>query len=310
MDFQYKNLETEKINSETSMIDLCNTLEILQLINQEDAKVAEAVQGAIPQITKAVDVAYAVLKQGGHMIYLGAGTSGRLGVLDASECVPTYGVEPELVQGYIAGGDKALRTAIEGCEDDRNLGEELIDKCKVTEKDVVVGISASGSASFVVAALEKAKKAGAITVAIVNNQDSIVKNVADISIEVITGPEVISGSTRMKAGTAQKMVLNMLSTAVMIKLGKVYKNMMVDLKATNKKLEDRAKRIFMDVTGKDQEIAEKYLKASQMDTKLAIMMCLSKLEKQEAQEALESCEGSLRKALSKVVVSTTERREV
>lgn len=309
MGFQYKNLDTEKINSETSMIDRCNTSEILHLINQEDAKVSEAVREAIPQIAQAVDVAYEVLKKGGHIIYLGAGTSGRLGVLDASECVPTYGVEPDLVQGYIAGGDKALRTAIEGCEDDRNLGEELIENCNITGKDIVVGISASGSASFVIAALERAKQKGAVTVAIVNNKNSIMSKVADIGIEVITGPEVISGSTRMKAGTAQKMVLNMLSTAVMIKSGKVYKNMMVDLKATNRKLEDRAKRIFMDATGENQEIAEKYLKASEMDTKLAIMMCLSKLEKQEAQEALDSCDGFLREALHKVVVSTTERRE-
>lgn len=295
----YKNLETEKINPRTKEIDSCNTEEILLLINQEDARVAEAVKKAIPQIAMAVDAAYKSLKQGGHLIYLGAGTSGRLGVLDASECVPTYGVEPDVVQGYIAGGDKALRIPVEGCEDSVELGEKLIADHKVTGKDVVVGISASGTAPFVGAALAKAKEIGAVTVAIVNNPDTRLKEMVDICIEAVTGPEVISGSTRMKAGTAQKMILNMLSTSAMIKLGRVYKNWMVDLRASNVKLEDRAKRIFCDVTGKSIQEAGQYLEASGMDTKLAIMMCLSGLGKEAAEECLESCDGFLREALKK-----------
>lgn len=293
----YKNLETEKVNPRTREIDLCDTVEMLHLINREDARVAEAVKAAIPQIAKAVDAAHNALKQGGHMIYLGAGTSGRLGVLDASECVPTYGVEPDLVQGFIAGGDKALRTAVEGCEDSRQLGEALIVEKGITGGDVVVGISASGTAPFVDAALAKAREIGAVTVAIVNNPDSGLKKSADICIEALTGPEVVSGSTRMKAGTAQKMILNMLSTGVMIKMGRVYKNWMVDLKASNIKLEDRARRIFCDVTGKGVQEAEQYLKAAGMDTKLAIMMCLSGLGKDEAQERLRSCNGFLKQAL-------------
>lgn len=293
----YENLETEKINPRTKEIDSCSTEEILCLINQEDAKVADAVKRAIPQISLAVDTAHKSLKQGGHIIYLGAGTSGRLGVLDASECVPTYGVAPDLIQGYIAGGDRALRTPVEGCEDSREQGEQLIVDTKVTCNDMVVGISASGTAPFVRAALMKAKEVGAVTVAIVNNPCSPLKEEADICIEALTGPEVISGSTRMKAGTAQKMVLNMISTGAMIKLGRVYKNWMVDLQASNKKLEERAKRIFCDVTGKNSQAAGYYLEASGMDTKLAIMMCLSGMDKKAAEECLESCNGFLKEAL-------------
>ena len=297
MDSYYAYLETEKVNQETTHIDQCSTREILQLINREDASVAKAVNRALPQIAAAGDTAYLALKRGGHLLYIGAGTSGRLGVLDASECVPTFGVEPDLVQGCIAGGDRALRTAIEGCEDDAALGKMQIAGCGVTAKDVVVGISASGSAPFVIGALSEARKRGAATVAVVNNVYSRMKEVSDICIEAVTGPEVISGSTRMKAGTAQKMILNMLSTAVMIKLGKVYGNMMVDLKASNKKLEDRAERIFCSVTGRSMEEAQRYLEASGKDTKLAIMMCLSGLGREEAKDALDGCGGFLRNAL-------------
>ena len=293
----YQSLETEKVNPRTKEIDSCSTEEMLHLINQEDATVADAVKKAISQIALAVDAAYKALKQGGHIIYLGAGTSGRLGVLDASECVPTYGVSPDMVQGYIAGGDKALRTPVEGSEDSREQGEQLIVDNQVTEKDVVVGISASGTAPFVRAALLKAKEMGAVTVAIVNNPNSPVKDEADICIEAVTGPEVISGSTRMKAGTAEKMILNMLSTGTMIKLGRVYKNWMVDLQASNMKLKERAKRIFCDVTGKDVQDAETYLEEAGMDTKLAIMMCLSGLDKNNAEIRLKQCGGFLKEAL-------------
>lgn len=293
----YKNLETEKVNPRTTEIDSCSTEEMLYLINQEDSMVAGAVQKAIPEIAMAVEAAYQAIRQGGHMIYVGAGTSGRLGILDASECVPTYGVEPDLIQGYIAGGDKALRTPVEGCEDSKEQGEQLIVNNHITSKDVVVGISASGTASFVRAALQKAKEIGAVTVAITNNHGSPLKEVADICIEAVTGAEAVSGSTRMKAGTAQKLVLNMLSTGTMIKLGRVYKNWMVDLQATNIKLKERAKRIFCDITGRSSEEAERYLEASGMDTKLAIMMCLSGLDKETAQQRLTACDGFLREAL-------------
>lgn len=293
----YKNLETEKVNPRTTEIDSCSTQEMLYLINQEDSKVAEAVEKAIPEIAMAVDAAHKAIKQGGHLIYVGAGTSGRLGILDASECVPTYGVEPDLVQGYIAGGDRALRTPVEGCEDSKEQGEQLIVDNHITDKDVVVGISASGTASFVRAALQKAKEIGAVTVAITNNHSSPLKEAADICIEAVTGAEAVSGSTRMKAGTAQKLVLNMLSTGTMIKLGRVYKNWMVDLQATNIKLKERAKRIFCDITGRSSEEAERYLEASGMDTKLAIMMCLSGLDKETAQQRLTACDGFLREAL-------------
>lgn len=293
----YKNLETEKVNPRTTEIDSCSTEEMLYLINQEDSTVAGAVQKAIPEIAMAVEAAYQAIKQGGHMIYVGAGTSGRLGILDASECVPTYGVDPDLIQGYIAGGDKALRTPVEGCEDSKEQGEQLIADNHITSKDVVVGISASGTASFVRAALQKSKELGAITVAITNNYGSPLKEVADICIEAVTGAEAVSGSTRMKAGTAQKLVLNMLSTGTMIKLGRVYKNWMVDLQATNIKLKERAKRIFCDITGRSSQEAERYLEASGMDTKLAVMMCLSGLNKETAEKRLNSCNGFLREAL-------------
>ncbi len=295
----YSGLETEKINQRTQDIDLCSTLEIVSLINAEDATVAGAVKEVLPRVAEAVDLCYAALKKGGRVLYVGAGTSGRLGVLDASECVPTFGVEPEMVQGYIAGGDKAIRTPAEGCEDNEQLGRQQVRDLKVSEKDVVIGISASGSAAYVIGALKEAAQCGAGAIAIVNNKGSRVGEYADICIEAVTGPEVISGSTRMKAGTAQKMILNMISTASMIKLGKVYGNLMIDLKASNKKLEDRAKRLFCKATGHSKEEAEKYLKEADMDTKLAIMMCLSGLSKDKAQALLEGCDGLLRSALDK-----------
>ncbi|MBD5460820.1 MAG: N-acetylmuramic acid 6-phosphate etherase [Lachnospiraceae bacterium] len=295
----YSGMETEKLNPLTQNIDLCSVQEIVTMINREDAKVADAVKEAIPQISEAVERIYKALKGGGHLLYMGAGTSGRLGVLDASECMPTFGVEKDLVQGCIAGGDVALRFPIEGCEDDAELGKKQIEIFEIGEKDVVVGISASGRAPFVIGAMERAREVGAQTVAVVNNPESKIKEYVDVCIEAVTGPEVISGSTRMKAGTAQKMILNMLSTATMIKLGKVYGNLMVDLKASNKKLEDRAERIFCKATGKSREVANRYLKDSGMNSKVAILMCLSDLNRKEAEDMLEQSDGFLRVALGK-----------
>ncbi len=244
------NLITEKVNQNTKNIDECSTREILELINEEDCGVPYAVKEEIPNIIKAVDILYESLKNGGKMVYMGAGTSGRLGVLDASECPPTFGTDPELVQGYIAGGDVALRTAVEGCEDNEDLGRQQIIECNIKEGDVVIGITASGSAPYVIGGMKQGKESGAKTIAVVNNKDSKLKPICDICIAPVVGPEVIIGSTRMKAGTAQKLVLNMLTTSTMIKLGKVYGNMMVDLKATNNKLNERALRIIKTTTGR------------------------------------------------------------
>lgn len=300
MEDYYSAMETEKLNQHTINIDLCSTWEIVTMINREDATVAAAVKAALPQICEAVERIYESLKKGGHLFYIGAGTSGRLGILDASECIPTFGVEKDMVQGYIAGGDTALRTAIERCEDSAQMGIDQIRACEIDKNDVVVGISASGSAFFVIGAMEEARKLGAGTIAVVNNAESKIKDYVDICIEAVTGPEVISGSTRMKAGTAQKMILNMLSTATMIKLGKVYGNLMVDLKATNRKLEDRAERIFCRITGRSKEEAKKYLRAADNDTKTAILMCLSGLDKKETEDTLAECDGFLRLALEKI----------
>ncbi len=295
----YEDLQTEQLNERTLHIDECSTEEMLRLINQEDATAADAVREAIPQIARTVDAAAEALRYGGHMIYLGAGTSGRLGVLDASECTPTFGVSPELVQGYIAGGDRALRMSAEDCEDSAEAGEKLIRDCMVSDRDIVIGISASGTAAFVRGALQLAGKLGAVTVAVVNNRDTILKDCVQICIESVTGPEVISGSTRMKAGTADKMILNMISTGTMIRLGRVYGNRMVDLHASNNKLRARAERIFCDVTGQSAQQAGYYLEEAEMDTKLAIMMCLSGLEKTQARAILDSCGGFLKEALEK-----------
>ena len=260
MEQRYEQLETEKRNERTEHIDECTTLEILELINVEDGKVAKAVEKALPQIVDAVEVICSRFEKGGHLIYIGAGTSGRLGILDAAECIPTFGVSPEIVQGYIAGGDRALRTPVEGCEDDGSLGRRIIIEHQIGANDTVVGISASGSARFVIEALQEAKDRNAATVAVVNASNSPLAAEADVSIEVITGPEVVSGSTRMKAGTAQKLVLNMISTVSMIRLGHVHGSRMVDMQLTNKKLVDRGTRMIMEETGiEDYDLARKLL---------------------------------------------------
>ncbi|WP_281533148.1 N-acetylmuramic acid 6-phosphate etherase [Anaerocolumna aminovalerica] len=291
------NLITEKVNQNTKNIDECSTREILELINEEDCGVPYAVKEEIPNIIKAVDILYESLKNGGKMVYMGAGTSGRLGVLDASECPPTFGTDPELVQGYIAGGDVALRTAVEGCEDNEDLGRQQIIECNIKEGDVVIGITASGSAPYVIGGMKQGKESGAKTIAVVNNKDSKLKPICDICIAPVVGPEVIIGSTRMKAGTAQKLVLNMLTTSTMIKLGKVYGNMMVDLKATNNKLNERALRIIKTTTGVDDETAKEYLVKANKNTKTAILMILSGYSLEEAEQLLQENEGYLKRAL-------------
>lgn len=294
-------LTTEAVNPDTLMIDECTTEEMIQLVNQQDALVPAAIAEEIPQIAKAVDILHHRLSNGGRMFYIGAGTSGRLGVLDASECPPTFGTDPSLVQGHIAGGDIALRTAVEGCEDDADGGIALIESIGVTDKDVLVGISASGSANFVIAALAKAKELGAATIGVCNNKGSKFEPIVDVCISPVVGPEVISGSTRLKAGTAQKLVLNMLTTCTMVKLGKTYNNLMVDLKASNIKLVDRSIRIIMNTTGVEASTAAETLEKASMNCKLAIMMIKTGLEAQEAERALNANGGHLKQAIASLV---------
>ncbi|OPH59767.1 N-acetylmuramic acid 6-phosphate etherase [Paenibacillus ferrarius] len=298
MDEYLSGLTTEEINENTLTIDECTTEQMLRLMNEQDAKVPNAVAAEIPQIMKAVDILHQVLKNGGRMFYVGAGSSGRLGVLDASECPPTFGIDPLLVQGHIAGGDGALRTAVEGFEDNAEEGVALIERCGVTDKDAVIGITASGSAQFVIAGLKKARELGAATIGVVNNKDSKLVAVCDVCIAPVVGPEVIMGSTRLKAGTAQKLVLNMLTTCTMVKLGKTYNNLMVDMKASNIKLYDRSVRIIKIATGVEDSVAISYLEKASMNCKLAIMMIKTGMEAQEAEQALNQCDGSLKKAIS------------
>lgn len=293
-------LTTEAVNEDTAAIDECSTEEILKLINREDQKVALAVEQEIPYIAEAVDIIYPLLKKGGRMIYVGAGTSGRLGVLDASECPPTYGTEPEMVQGFIAGGDVALRSAVEGCEDDAEAGMQLMIDCNICENDAVIGITASGSAAYVRGALSKARELGAATIGVTNNKESDFGEYCDVCIAPVCGPEVISGSTRMKSGTSQKLVLNMLTTSVMVKLGKVYGNRMVDLRASNKKLNKRSIRMICEITGADEQTATEWLDKSGRSTKLAIMCILSGCEVDEAKALLEENGGYLKKALNNI----------
>ncbi|MBB6669080.1 N-acetylmuramic acid 6-phosphate etherase [Cohnella nanjingensis] len=297
MNDDFAGLTTERINEETLAIDECTTEQMLQLLHREDAKVPAAVAAEIPQIGKAVDVLHRVLRQGGRMFYIGAGTSGRIGVLDASECPPTFGTEPWQVQGHIAGGDAALRLAVEGAEDDAEAGAALIDRCGVTERDAVIGISASGCAAFVVAGVRRAAEIGAATVGVVNNKRSKLEEVCDICIAPIVGPEVIMGSTRLKAGTAQKLVLNMLTTCTMVKLGKTYDNLMVDLHASNRKLRDRALRILTAATGVDADTAAEALERASMNSKMAIMMLKTGLDAEEAERTLAGADGNLKAAI-------------
>lgn len=276
----YTQLVTEGVNLDTKEIDLCSTEEILRLIHAEDGKIVPAVGQVLPELAQAVDLAVEGMRRGGRLIYMGAGTSGRLGVLDASECPPTFGTTPDKVVGVIAGGDRALRTPIEGAEDNEEQGASEIDRLKVGPNDTVVGITASGNAPYVLGAIRRAKELGASTVALCNARPGTVIDLADVAIVPVVGPEVIMGSTRMKAGTADKMVLNMLSTTVMIRLGKVYKNLMVDLAATNKKLRDRAVRIIMEAVGVSRQEAEEALRKSDGALKpaLLILLCGCSLE--------------------------------
>lgn len=294
---ELERLVSEGRNPRTMDIDLLGTEDLLVRINDEDALVAPAVRAEIPAIAAAVDKIVAAFQAGGRLLYSGAGTSGRLGVLDASECPPTFSVPPEMVVGIIAGGNYALTNAVEGAEDDAQMGAADLAAQNVTDKDVVVGIAVSGRTPYVLGALAEAKRRGAATVALTCNPGSPVANAAEISIAPVVGPEVVTGSTRLKSGTAQKLVLNMLTTASMIRTGRTYENLMVDLSATNLKLEARAQRIVMQATGASPEAAAEALAASGRDVKIAILTLLTGRDVVEAKATLAQAGGVLRKAL-------------
>jgi len=299
---EIKTLQTENRNQSTINIDSVSTIEMLQMINNEDKKVALAVEKEIENISKAVDIIVEKLHNGGRLIYIGAGTSGRIAILDASECPPTYGTDPDLVQAFIAGGDKAIVRSIEGAEDDSELGANELKAIDFNCKDVLIGIAASGRTPYVLGAIDYAVSVGAVTIGISNNPDSILDKACDISICPVTGPEAVTGSTRMKAGTSQKLVLNMISTGVMIKYGKVYENLMVDVKASNDKLYERSKNIVVEATGISVSEAEEVLKETNYNCKLAIFMIISKLNIDEAKRILDENKGYIREALKNIEV--------
>ncbi len=288
---------TERQNLNTQQIDRLDTLAILTAINAEDRTVAEAVAAALPAIARAVDAVAERLRGGGRLFYVGAGTSGRLGILDASECPPTYGTPPELVQAIIAGGENAMFDAVEFVEDDEVAGADDLTARNVNAQDAVVGIAASGRTPYVLGALRSARELGAITIGLSNNAPAPVLDAADIAIPVVTGPEVITGSTRMKAGTAQKLVLNMISTGAMIKLGKVYGNLMVDVQVRNDKLLQRARRIVAQVGKVDDAQAADLLALAENDVKTAIVMARRSVDASEAHALLAKADGFLRRVI-------------
>ncbi|UUC41667.1 N-acetylmuramic acid 6-phosphate etherase [Clostridioides difficile] len=295
-----ENLVTEGRNKNTLQIDKEDTLGIIELINNEDKTVAYAVEEQKESIAKAVNIIVDRMKQGGRLFYIGAGTSGRIGILDATECPPTYGVDFELVQAIIAGGNQAIFKAVEGAEDDKELGKQDIIDRGVTSKDVICGIAASGRTPYVIGAMEYAKELGCAVLSITMNPNSEMSKKADLPINIIVGAEVIMGSTRMKSGTAQKMVCNMLTTASMVKMGKVYSNLMVDVKTSNEKLVERAKRIIMIATNVEYDVAEKFLEEADNSVKLAIFMIKSGLDKDSAKNILDRQEGYISKALKSI----------
>lgn len=297
MNNNLNNLITETVNKNSKNIDRVNTKKIIEIINNEDKKVAFAVEKEKEKIAAAVDLITESIRNGGRLIYLGAGTSGRLGILDASECPPTYGVSSELVQGLIAGGEKAIRNSVENAEDSKAEARSQLEAISFNKNDFLVGIAASGTTPYVVGGLEYAKSLGAKTAALSCNPESKIAQVAEVSIAPVVGPEVITGSTRMKAGTAQKMVLNILSTSVMIKLGKVYKNYMVDLQVKNNKLAERAKNMVMELSEVSSQKAEKYLEKTDYNVKLTIMMLKTGLEKKIAIKELKKYKGRLADAI-------------
>lgn len=290
-------LTTEEFNPKSQRLDEMSIREILNTMNDEDQTIALAVHRVIPAIEETIEKVVAAFKNGGRLIYIGAGTSGRIGVLDAVECPPTFSTSPELVQAVLAGGEGAMFQAVEGAEDDELLGASDLQKLDVTENDVIIGIAASGRTPYVKGALMYANSCSATTVSLASNEHSTISNYADIKIEVVTGPEVLTGSTRLRAATAHKMILNMISTASMIKTGKVYKNLMVDLNASNYKLRERAKQMVRSITDVSYKEAEAVLEKTEFDVKLAIVMILTSVDKSQAQQLIAQSGGFVRDAV-------------
>ncbi|MGX7108099.1 N-acetylmuramic acid 6-phosphate etherase [Facklamia miroungae] len=292
-------LSTETRNKNTLNLDQMETLEIIQKMNQEDRKISLAIENQLPKIAEVIHAVVESFNRGGRLIYFGAGTSGRLGVLDAAECVPTFGVSPEMVVGLIAGGDKAMLKAVEGAEDSKDLAKEELKSINLNEKDTVVGIAASGRTPYVIGGLEYARQVGAYRATLACNKEAEISNYSQTAIEIVVGPEILTGSTRLKAGTAQKLVLNMISTAAMVGIGKVYQNLMVDVQPTNQKLIERAKRIIMQATDVDYETAEKFFNLADYDVKTAIVMILTESDKEKAKDLLKNNDGFVRQAIIK-----------
>lgn len=294
---RHDHRRTEQRNKASKGLDHMSSREIVQLMNHEDHKVPAAVARVLPTIAHAVDGIVARMQAGGRLIYVGAGTSGRLGVLDASECPPTFGTSPELVRALIAGGHKAITQPVEGAEDNKANARRELRQLNITRNDTIVGIAASGSTPYVLAAISYAKSHGALTVAVTANRKSPLGKAARIAITLDVGPEVLTGSTRLKAGTAQKMVLNMLSTATMVQLGHAYENLMIDLTKTNRKLRDRARRILVEATGKNVSDVQHALRQSKHNVRVALVMLKRGASADRARKYLESANGDLRRAL-------------
>jgi len=292
-----ENLSTESRNTKTSNLDEMTINQILTAMNEEDYNVPKAVGSEINNIEKLVSNVVESFKKGGRLIYIGAGTSGRLGILDAVECPPTFGTDKEMVQGLIAGGLEAFTVAVEGAEDREDFAVQDLKQIALNANDVVIGIAASGRTPYVIGGLKYAKEVGASTGSVACNRDAEISNYAEVSIEVVAGPEILTGSTRLKAGTSQKLVLNMISTASMIGIGKVYKNLMVDMQPTNIKLIERSKRIIMEATDVNYDTASKYYEQANKNVKAAIVMILVQCTYAEALEKLKESEGFVRKTL-------------
>ena len=295
---EFDKLTTEQVNTESLNLDLLTPYEAAQLMNRIDHQAVEAVNAALPAIGEAVEKIAVRLRRGGRLIYMGAGTSGRLGVLDASECPPTFGVDKGLVIGLIAGGDSALRNASEDAEDKPELGRQALEDVGLREADAVVGISASGDAPYCVGGMDDARSCGALVIALTCNRNAIISGHADIAIEMPTGPEILSGSTRLKAGTATKLALNMLSTLTMVQLGKVYRNLMVDMQPANDKLRDRSVRIVQKaLNGMEREQAERLYAQAGNSIQTAIVMGETGADAEAARQALNACDGIIRRAV-------------
>lgn len=298
MQVDLSNLTTERRNDATMNLDELSVETAAKLMNQEDQRVAPSVEQVLPQISQAVGQIISAFNKGGRLIYMGAGTSGRLGVLDAAECVPTFGVSKEMVVGLIAGGAQAMTVAVEGAEDSLTLGPQDLQDLNLTENDAVVGIAASGRTPYVIGGLKYAASVGTATISVACNPEAEISKYAQTAIEVDCGPEFLTGSTRLKSGTAQKLILNMLSTLSMIGIGKVYNNLMVDVKATNEKLVERSKRIIMQATGINYSKAEHYLDEAQLNVKTAIVMAKTGLSKVQAEERLADAGGFVKKSIT------------